>query len=141
MKYFILTDGHLVQPVPHSQFQVRHSSPDSVKSVPELKDRRRRMSHDSARENKMGSKLEAGDGENSRHVSMDSLARQSLLAAQVLHLIPTEKARERNFLHGRIGANSMLGPVELDRVLPKREIKIFVGNRMNRHFKISSDLG
>ncbi|KAK6642969.1 hypothetical protein RUM43_004471 [Polyplax serrata] len=119
-------DNLIVSP-PSPPFSVRHSSPDSVKSVPELKDRRRRMSHDSARENKMGSKLEAGDGENSRHVSMDSLARQSLLAAQVLHLIPTEKARERNFLHGRIGANSMLGPVELDRVLPKREIKIFVG--------------
>lgn len=60
-------------------------------------------------------------------VSMDSLARQALLAAQVLHLIPTDKARERNFLQGRIAANSLLGPVELERVLPNREISVFVG--------------
>lgn len=59
--------------------------------------------------------------------SMDSLARQSLLAAQVLHLIPTTKARERNFLHGRIAATSLLGLVELERTLPHREVRIFVG--------------
>lgn len=33
----------------------------------------------------------------------------------------------RNFLHGRIAANSLLGPVELEKVLPNRELKIFVG--------------
>ncbi|PNF17293.1 hypothetical protein B7P43_G04974, partial [Cryptotermes secundus] len=59
--------------------------------------------------------------------SMDSLARNSLLAAQVLHLIPTTKARERNFLHGRIAATSLLGLVELERTLPQRELRIFVG--------------
>lgn len=33
----------------------------------------------------------------------------------------------RNFLHGRIAANSLLGPVELEKVLPNRELKIFIG--------------
>ncbi|XP_014255150.1 inositol polyphosphate 5-phosphatase E isoform X2 [Cimex lectularius] len=65
-------------------------------------------------------------GEPSRTASMDSLARQSLLAAQVLHLIPSNKARERNFLCGRIAANSLLGNVELERVLPQREVRIYV---------------
>ncbi|XP_022201559.2 inositol polyphosphate 5-phosphatase E [Nilaparvata lugens] len=65
--------------------------------------------------------------EQKRDVSMDSLARQSLLAAHVLHLIPTHRARERNFLHGRIAAHSLLGTVELDRVLPQREIRIYIG--------------
>lgn len=60
-------------------------------------------------------------------ISTNSLARKALMAAQVLHLIPTSKARQRNYLQGRIGANSLLGPPELDKVLPHREIKIFVG--------------
>lgn len=59
--------------------------------------------------------------------SMNSLASKGLMAAQVLHLIPTEKARQRNFLQGRIGANSLLGPSELDRTLLNRQIHIFVG--------------
>jgi len=33
----------------------------------------------------------------------------------------------RNFLHGRIAANSLLGSVELERVLPTRQVQIFVG--------------
>lgn len=33
----------------------------------------------------------------------------------------------RNFLHGRIAANSLLGSVELEKVLPNRELKIFIG--------------
>lgn len=57
----------------------------------------------------------------------DSLARQALMAAQVLHLIPTERARQRNFFQGQLGANPLLGPHELDRVLPSREIRVFVG--------------
>ncbi|KRT81191.1 hypothetical protein AMK59_4913, partial [Oryctes borbonicus] len=60
--------------------------------------------------------------------SMNSLATTGLMPAQVLHLIPTIKARQRNFLHGRIGANSLLGPGELDRNLPNRQIHIFVGS-------------
>ncbi|XP_062544427.1 inositol polyphosphate 5-phosphatase E isoform X2 [Armigeres subalbatus] len=59
--------------------------------------------------------------------STDSLARQALMAAHVLHLIPADKARQRNFLHGRLGTTSLLGPSELDKVLPTREITIFVG--------------
>lgn len=59
--------------------------------------------------------------------SMDSLARKALLAAQVLHLIPTIKARERNFLQGRVAANSLLGSLELERLFPERQVTIFVG--------------
>ncbi|XP_071443267.1 inositol polyphosphate 5-phosphatase E [Hetaerina americana] len=59
--------------------------------------------------------------------SMEGLAKQALLAAKVLHLIPTNKARERNYLHGRIAAMSLMGPLELEKVLPYREITIFIG--------------
>ncbi|KAF5285523.1 hypothetical protein FQR65_LT13221 [Abscondita terminalis] len=61
------------------------------------------------------------------HSSMDSLARKALMAAQVLHLIPTVKARQRNFLQGRIAANSLLGTIELEKNFPTREVTIFVG--------------
>ncbi|XP_018576609.1 inositol polyphosphate 5-phosphatase E isoform X2 [Anoplophora glabripennis] len=51
-----------------------------------------------------------------------------------VYLIPTSKARQRNFLQGKIGANSLLGAVELDRVCPNREVTIFVGTwNMNGH--------
>ena len=59
--------------------------------------------------------------------SANNLATKALIAAQVLHLIPTIKARQRNFLQGRVGASSLLGPSELDRTLPKRQIHVFVG--------------
>uniref|UniRef100_A0A1B0CRQ2 phosphoinositide 5-phosphatase n=2 Tax=Lutzomyia longipalpis TaxID=7200 RepID=A0A1B0CRQ2_LUTLO len=49
------------------------------------------------------------------------------MAAQVLNLIPTEKARERNYLQGKLAFNSLLGGQELEKVLPSREVKIFVG--------------
>lgn len=55
------------------------------------------------------------------------MARQALMAAHVLHLIPTEKAKQRSFFQGQLAANSLLGPSELDRMLPSRDIKIFVG--------------
>lgn len=97
-----------------------------MKSAPEVQERRRRSaSHDTLKDARNGGALMFEDP--AQGISMDSLARQALLAAQVLHLIPTEKARGRNFLQGRIAANSLLGPIELERVLPKREIKIFVG--------------
>ncbi|XP_035743014.1 inositol polyphosphate 5-phosphatase E-like isoform X3 [Vespa mandarinia] len=99
---------------------MRHSSPESVKSVP-IQLKPRSTSHD-ALSKKKDRKLPTTTGE-----STDSLAKQALLAAQVLNLIPAQKARERNFLHGRIAANSLLGPVELEKVLPNRELKIFVG--------------
>lgn len=58
----------------------------------------------------------------------------TIFIAQVLYLIPTMQARQRNFLQGKIGANSLLGPRELDRVFPNREITIFVGTwNMNGH--------
>ncbi|XP_049546823.1 inositol polyphosphate 5-phosphatase E [Anopheles darlingi] len=59
--------------------------------------------------------------------SADSLARQALMAAHVLNLIPAEKARQRNFLHGRLASTSLLGAAELDKLLPNREITIFIG--------------
>ncbi|XP_048482753.1 inositol polyphosphate 5-phosphatase E isoform X2 [Plutella xylostella] len=63
----------------------------------------------------------------SRAGSTDSLVRNSLLAAQVLRLIPTKEARERNFLHGRLASHSLLGAAELEHVFPDREVTIFVG--------------
>ncbi|OAD55269.1 72 kDa inositol polyphosphate 5-phosphatase [Eufriesea mexicana] len=99
---------------------MRHSSPESIKSAPvQLKPRS--TSHDAL------SKKKERHPSQTAGASMDSLAKQALLAAQVLNLIPTQKARERNFLHGRIAANSLLGPVELEKVLPNRELKIFIG--------------
>lgn len=67
---------------------MRHSSPESVKSAPvQLKPRS--TSHDALakRRDKHSSQ---NDG-----VSMDSLAKQSLLAARVLNLIPAQQARDR----------------------------------------------
>ncbi|XP_058975642.1 inositol polyphosphate 5-phosphatase E [Musca domestica] len=62
-----------------------------------------------------------------RQGSSTGLARQALMAAQVLSLIPTEKARERSYLDGRLGSSSLLGPSELNKVLPTKEVTIFVG--------------
>ncbi|XP_019872159.1 inositol polyphosphate 5-phosphatase E isoform X2 [Aethina tumida] len=62
-----------------------------------------------------------------------SASHESVLR-EALHLIPTVKARERNFLQGKIGANSLLGPTELDRICPNREVTIFIGTwNMNGH--------
>ncbi|XP_014482774.1 PREDICTED: 72 kDa inositol polyphosphate 5-phosphatase isoform X3 [Dinoponera quadriceps] len=99
---------------------MRHSSPESIKSAP-IQHKPRSTSHDALSRKKDRYFCQATGA------SMDSLAKQSLLAAHVLNLIPTQKARERNFLHGRIAANSLLGPVELEKVLPNRELKIFIG--------------
>ncbi|XP_014276357.1 inositol polyphosphate 5-phosphatase E [Halyomorpha halys] len=92
------------------------SSPTSTRSQPEGRKRRSRPS----------SVVVLSRHEGEATASTDSLARQSLLAAQVLHLIPANKARERNYLCGRIAANSLLGKVELERVLPQREVRIYV---------------
>ncbi|XP_037930742.1 inositol polyphosphate 5-phosphatase E [Teleopsis dalmanni] len=62
-----------------------------------------------------------------RQSSSSGLAKQALMAAQVLSLIPTEKARERSFFDGHLGSSSLLGPSELSRVLPNKEVTIFVG--------------
>lgn len=72
--------------------------------------------------------------ETRRKSSADSLARKSLLAAQLLHLIPTTKARQRNFLQGKVGIYSLLGQRELEKTFPNREVTIFVGTwNMNGH--------
>jgi len=69
-----------------------------------------------------------------RQGSGSNLARQTLMAAHALNLIPTDKARERSFLDGRLGSSSLLGPSELGRVLPQKEVTIFVGTwNMNGH--------
>ncbi|KAI5698826.1 hypothetical protein M8J75_012435 [Diaphorina citri] len=57
--------------------------------------------------------------------SADSLAKQTLLAAKVLHLMPVSK--ERNYLQGRATVNALLGASELDKALPNRDIHIYVG--------------
>jgi hypothetical protein len=61
-------------------------------------------------------------------VTADSLARQALMAAHVFHLIPTEKARQRNFLQGRSASNSLLGNVELEKTFPNHDVTIFIGS-------------
>ncbi|XP_063234367.1 inositol polyphosphate 5-phosphatase E isoform X1 [Bacillus rossius redtenbacheri] len=115
----------------HQSPPLRHSSPDSSKSVPETQKRyrMRSVSHDTMLppRDKALVRVEEGDSNNKGRGSMDSLARHSLLAAQVFHLIPTVKARERNFLHGRIAADSLLGSLELEKTLPQRELRVFVG--------------
>uniref|UniRef100_A0A2H1WLC4 phosphoinositide 5-phosphatase n=1 Tax=Spodoptera frugiperda TaxID=7108 RepID=A0A2H1WLC4_SPOFR len=90
----------------------RASSPESDRSS--SLDRKRRTKSTIARS-------------SSRAGSTDSLARNSLLAAQVLRLIPTQEARERNYLYGRLASHSLLGAAELEHVFPDREVKIFVG--------------
>lgn len=65
---------------------MRHSSPDSIKSAP-IQHKLRSTSHDALSKKK--------DRYFHTGASMDSLAKQSLLAAHVLNLIPTQKARER----------------------------------------------
>ncbi|KAK3928558.1 Inositol polyphosphate 5-phosphatase E [Frankliniella fusca] len=121
-----------------------HSSPGSTHSVPEAPPRRKKRSP--SHEALLGPRTRPlsvgceglehtksnlnGGGEpvaNQSGASTENLARQSLLAAQLLHLIPANKARERNYLHGRIAANSLLGTLELERVLPSRTVQIFVG--------------
>ncbi|XP_037818001.1 inositol polyphosphate 5-phosphatase E [Lucilia sericata] len=62
-----------------------------------------------------------------RQSSSSGLARQALMAAQVLSLIPTDQARERSYLDGRLGSSSLLGPSELNKVIPSKEVTIFVG--------------
>jgi len=74
---------------------MRHSSPDSIKSAP-IQHKPRSTSHDAL------SKKKDRYFCQTTGASMDSLAKQSLLAAQVLNLIPTQKARERYILFHRI---------------------------------------
>lgn len=72
---------------------------------------------------------ETANHQDQRPASTDSLARQALMAAQVLHLIPTERARTRSLAHTTTepGGNTLLGQSELNKILPNREVKIFVG--------------
>lgn len=85
----------------------------------------------SASENNIAELNEDDDSLNSpRSSSADSLAKKS----QVFNLIPTSRARQRNFLQGRVGPYSLLGQHELERVCPNREVTIFVGTwNMNGH--------
>lgn len=66
---------------------MRHSSPESIRSAP-IPLKPRSTSHDAlSKKSKSGGQADGA--------SMDSLAKRALLAAQVLNLIPTQKARER----------------------------------------------
>lgn len=57
-----------------------------------------------------------------------------LRQSQQINLIPTEFARERKQLNHRMSIHSLMGPSELDRVLPSREIRVFIGTwNMNGH--------
>ncbi|CAH0383897.1 unnamed protein product [Bemisia tabaci] len=70
------------------------------------------------------------DAENSdtkSNASTESLVKKTLIAAHVLNLVPAVKVKGRNYLHGRVSINSLLGPVELDKALLNREIKIYIG--------------
>ncbi|XP_049869041.1 inositol polyphosphate 5-phosphatase E isoform X2 [Pectinophora gossypiella] len=104
-----LSVDHLISS--DSQPLYRSSSPESDRSS--SLDRKRRTKSTITRSSRAG--------------STDSLARNSLLAAQVLRLIPTQEARERNYLYGRLASHSLLGAAELEHVFPDREVKIFVG--------------
>ncbi|GAB0092546.1 Inositol polyphosphate 5-phosphatase E [Sergentomyia squamirostris] len=98
--------------------EINQSAPDiATKEEPEHRNSRS-FSYDT---------LPGGGILQQRPTSADSLARNTLMAAQVLNLIPTEKARERNYLQGKLSYNSLLGASELEKVLPNREVKIFVG--------------
>ncbi|VEN40077.1 unnamed protein product [Callosobruchus maculatus] len=69
--------------------------------------------------------------EESRCLSHESIFKE---VSSSMYLIPTIKARQRNFLQGKVGANSLLGANELDRICPNRELTIFVGTwNMNGH--------
>ena len=59
--------------------------------------------------NKKCAKFSNNNNEQKTPITADSLAHSALMAAHVLHLIPTEKARQRNFLQGRLASNSLLG--------------------------------
>lgn len=74
------------------EFTFIGSSPGSAKSV-DTKD----ASKGKKKKNRPSSVIIAGSREDrsTQEVSMESLVRQSLLAAQVFNLIPTTKARER----------------------------------------------
>lgn len=66
--------------------------------------------------------------EDPARVTTDSLASSALMAAHVFHLIPTEKARQRNFLQGRSASNSLMGAAELEKACPDRSVTIFIGS-------------
>ncbi|XP_041978430.1 inositol polyphosphate 5-phosphatase E isoform X2 [Aricia agestis] len=103
---------------PKSKLFVKRLSADHLIST-ETKPLFRSSSPESDRSSSLDRKRRAG--------STDSLVRNSLLAAQVLRLIPTQEARQRNYLYGRLASHSLLGAAELEHVFPEREVKIFVG--------------
>ncbi|KAL4712318.1 hypothetical protein ACJJTC_004080 [Scirpophaga incertulas] len=114
---------------PKSKLFVKRLSADHLISS-ETKPLYRSSSPDSDRSSSLDRKRRAKSTitrSASRAGSTDSLARNSLLAAQVLRLIPTQEARERNYLYGRLASHSLLGAAELEHVFPEREVKIFVG--------------
>lgn len=105
-----------------------HSSTPDIpthSTTPVMQDNRKSGSYDTIAD-ASGNKTNECCSDPSR-VTADSLARQALMAAHVFHLIPTEKARQRNFLQGRSASNSLLGTVELEKACPNRDVTIFIG--------------
>lgn len=105
-----------------------HSSTPNIptRSPPARQDSRKSGSFDTIA-GKGGSGNECCSDSGGR-VTADSLAAHALVAAHVFHLIPTEKARQRNFLQGRSASNSLLGAVELEKACPNRDVTIFIGS-------------
>ncbi|XP_055607585.1 inositol polyphosphate 5-phosphatase E [Uranotaenia lowii] len=110
----------------YEKMEQHYSSPNiAEKEEPpgsERKDSRKSMSFDTV------TTVNEADSTLVHPNSADSLARQALMAAHVLNLIPVDRARQRNFLQGRLGITSLLGASELEKALPAREITIFVGS-------------
>ncbi|KAM7355743.1 inositol-3-phosphate synthase isoform 1-T4 [Cochliomyia hominivorax] len=103
------TPQHMSSPNIASQTEITGSVPHESETQTAM----RFMSHENIQMQRQG--------------SSSGLARQALMAAQVLSLIPTDQARERSYLDGRLGSSSLLGPSELSKVIPNKEVTIFVG--------------
>lgn len=111
----------------YSSLKDHNSTPNiPTRSPPTRQESRKSGSFDAI--NNQAEKQKGSSSGNAGKVTTDSLATHALMAAHVFHLIPTEKARQRNFLQGRSASNSLLGAVELEKSCPNREVTIFIGS-------------
>ncbi|XP_065226697.1 inositol polyphosphate 5-phosphatase E [Planococcus citri] len=69
---------------------------------------------------------QSDDSSDSFNSSLESLIKHNISNAKALQPISVSKAKERNYLHGRSGLQSLLGRGELERIFPKQEITIFI---------------
>lgn len=103
------------------------STPNIPTSSPPLgQESRKSGSYDTITD--INTKANENIGDSNSRITADSLATNALMAAHVFHLIPTEKARQRNFLQGRSASNSLLGAIELEKACPNRDVTIFIGS-------------